>query len=230
MPNFDRNIYGAVLNSGQQHLACTIILDTSSSMSSSISQLKDALRELKSALDDDPRARSTVDLCVITFDSSARVAMPFCAVPYFEVPELTANGMTAMHQAVDLALREDRSRKDQYAQSGTGHYRSWFFLLTDGGSNDEDNGAFERLLQAQKAGSVTFFGVGIGEGADLQQIASLSVTNGVITASRETFKNAFSWLSASISKVTQSTSGDKINLDNPASFDGLNYQQIPITT
>ena len=58
----------------------------------------------------------------------------------------------------------------------------------------------------------------------------MSVTNGVITASRETFKNAFSWLSASISKVTQSSSGDKINIDNPASFDGLNYQQIPITT
>ena len=230
MPSFERDIFSPVLNSGQQHLACTILVDTSSSMAPSISSVNEALKELKAALEEDPCARSTVDLSVITFDSEAHVAIPFCPVSYFEIPNLNANGMTAMHQAVDLALKEDRRRKDQYRQTGTSHYRSWFFLLTDGRPNDPDNGAFDRLLDAQRAGSVTFFGVGIGEEADIQQIAALSVTNGVITATRDTFKSAFSWLSSSISKVTQSSSGDRIGLDNPNSYDGLQYKQIPITT
>lgn len=228
MPNFETDIYSPVLNSGQQHLACTLIGDTSSSMAISIPHLIEALSDFKAALNDNPRARSTVDVCLITFDSSARVAVPFGPVSGFEVPSISASGTTAMHQAIDLALREDRARKDQYAQTGTGHFRSWFFLLTDGYPNDTDNGAFERLLEAQKAGSVTFYGVGIGESFDKKQIASLSINNEVITASRDSFQNAFCWLSSSISKIMQSTPGDVVRIDSPSSYNGLKLEQMSV--
>lgn len=230
MPNFETDIFSPVLNSGQQHLPCTILVDTSSSMGVSIPQVKAALSDFKVALNENPRARSTVDVCLITFDSSAHVAVPFGPVSGFEVPSISASGMTAMHQAIDLALREDRARKNQYEQTGTGHYRSWFFLLTDGYPNDADNGEFEKLLEAQRAGSVTFYGVGIGESFDKEQIASLSIKNEIITASRDSFQNAFCWLSSSISKIMQSTPGDVVRIDSPSSYNGLKLEQMSVVS
>ena len=229
MPHFETEIYSPVLNSGQQHLPCTIIVDTSSSMEESIPQTMQAIRDCMEALNDNPRARSTVDVCLITFDSSARVVVPFGPVSGFEAPMIVASGTTAMHQAIALALREDRARKDLYQKTGTGHYRSWFFLLTDGSPNDADNGAFERLLEAQRAGSVNFYGVGIGD-FNKKTLASLSIENKIITASRESFQNAFCWLSSSITKIMQSTPGDVVHLDSPSAYEGLHFEQISVVS
>lgn len=230
MPNFGKEFAYPVQNAGQEHLACTILVDTSSSMRESLCQLNNALKDFNEALNNNARARVSVEVSLITFDSTARVALPFCPVHLIEFPELTAQGMTSMHAAVGLALKEDRRRKELYKKSGTGHHRSWFFLLSDGAPNDESNGEFEDLIAAQKAGSVNFYAVGIGEHADTKQLASLSVNESVIVATRENFEKAFLWLSNSLSKVSQSRTGTRVSIDNPEQpeYGGLQYKQISV--
>ena len=130
---------GAVENSGEPHLPCVVLVDTSGSMSPVMDEVHRGLRELGEALNDDPRARGCVELCIVAFDSTVKTVQPFGSVYDYVAPQLVANGTTHMQDAVDLALREIEARKAQYRQSGTRYYRPWIFLLTDGYPTTNNN-------------------------------------------------------------------------------------------
>jgi len=203
---------GPIENSGEEHLPCVVLVDTSGSMASAMGELNDALNALGEAIKDDPQAVGTVEICVIAFDDHARIVMPFGPAYDFEAPELDCGGLTAMHEAIDLALSELDARKAQYRAARTNFKRPWVFMLTDGGANDEDNGAFERLLDAQKGRHCTFFSIGIGKSADMELLKSLRPDGMTFGASKENFKEAFVWLGNSLSVTSSSQRDAKIAL------------------
>lgn len=208
---------GIIENKGECHLPCVVLLDTSGSMAVSQEQLHEGLKELGEAIKCDDKAIGIVEFCIITFDDTAKIAMPFCPAYDYVAPKIICNGSTAMHSAVDLALNEIKSRKEQYKESRVLYYRPWIFMLTDGYSNDKDNGSFERLKRAQEDGKCIFFPTAIGD-ADTELLKSLSHNGVVLKAHRDNFQRAFSWLSNSMSKVTSSRPEDKVALANPVEY------------
>ncbi len=203
-------------NGGELHLPCAVLVDTSISMSSSMNQLYDGLVTMGEALRESPQALGRVEFCVITFDDSARIVVPFGPAYDYEAPRFQCSGkMTAMHEAIDCALMAIENRKEQYRRMHVPHYRPWIFMLTDGGANDEDNGAFQRLQKAQASGHYYFWPVAIGERADIELLKSLQMNDLVLGCSKEDFKGAFTWLVESLAIVSQSNPGDKLNLSNP---------------
>lgn len=203
-------------NRGEMHLPCVILVDTSGSMAKSAAELHKGLVALGEALND--QARGRVEFCIIAFDDEAHIIQPFGPAYDYVAPELSCGGMTAMHQAVDYALGELEARKAQYRDNKVSYYRPWIFLLTDGGANDADNGAFGRLIQSQRDKHCTFFSVGIGDEVDLTLLKSLNINGKTLKATREDFKGAFVWLSNSLVKVSSSNRDEKVVLENPQDY------------
>lgn len=217
MPNFRKHprrgvANGEIVNGGEMHLPCVVLIDTSGSMNRVKDQLCQGLAALTESLND--QARGRVEFCVIGFDDDAHILVPFGPAYDFEVPSFECDGMTAMHAAVDLGLSELETRKNQYKAKETSYYRPWMFMLTDGGANDEDNGSFSRLLQSQREKHCTFFAVGIGDAVDKELLKKLNLDGVVLTASKENFKGAFVWLSNSLNKTSNSNPNQTIKLPN----------------
>lgn len=219
MPIFETpRINKPIEEEGQMHLPCVLLLDVSGSMGPSMEELRRSVEILAEELKNDEVASGTVELSVITYGSTVNVISPFGPVSSFEVPNLQCNGMTNMHEAVDMALKSIEQRKSEYKKVGTPYYRPWIFMLSDGYPNDSDNGAFERLIKAQHNGKTTFFGVGIGTGVDLNLLKSLNKDGICLSASATDFKGAFVWLSRSVTMVSKSNPGDGLSLPNPGDF------------
>lgn len=207
---------GDVVNRTEMHVPCVVLLDTSSSMAGVKNQLEKGLDTLVNSLD--AQARGCVEFCVIAFDDNARIISPFAPLYDFESVRINCDGMTAMHAAVDLGLKEIEARKEQYKEQGVPYFRPWMYLLTDGGANDSDNGAFERLLVAQKNKHATFFPVAIGESTDMNLLKTLREDGLVLKASKENFEGAFVWLGNSMSRVSNSKGEKTVNLPNPGDY------------
>lgn len=203
-------------NKAEMHLPCVVLLDTSSSMRHVQEQLKEGLNTLVSSLNSDAQGR--VEFSVIAFDDKARIIEPFGPTYDFETPNIDCDGMTAMHDAVDLGLSEIEARKTQYKEKKVPYYRPWIFLLSDGEPTDRDNGAFERLIESQKGKHCIFYPVAIGEEANTDLLKSLNKDGLVLIASKENFIGAFEWFSNSLSRSSGSIRGQEIELDNPGNY------------
>lgn len=80
-------------------------------------------------------------------------------------------------------MEEIDARKEQYRAQKTSFYRPWVFMLTDGGANDDNNGAFEALKQWQLGKYGLFFPVAIGNKADKTLLKGMQKDGVVLTAS-----------------------------------------------
>ena len=188
-------------------IACALLLDTSSSMSGSpIDQLNQGFEQFCKEIKDDDLACKRAEISVITFDSAARVAIPFTEGRHLRPRHLNASGATAMGAAIDLALDELAAQKKAYKDAGLEYYRPWLFVLTDGAPTD--GGVFTtaaaRLRDAEAAKGVSVFAIGIGANADMGMLAQLSPSRAPIKLDGVKFGDFFHWLSASLSAASQS--------------------------
>jgi uncharacterized protein YegL len=188
-------------------IACALLLDTSSSMSGSpISQLNLGFERFCQEIKDDDLACKRAEISVITFDSSARVVIPFTEARYLRPRHLNANGTTAMGAAIDLALDELAAQKKAYRNAGLEYYRPWLFVLTDGAPTDTQAfaSAAARLRDAESAKEVSVFAIGIGDGASMAKLAEISPLRIPTKLDGVKFPEFFHWLSASLSAASQS--------------------------
>ena len=221
---------GQVENVGETHLPCVVLVDTSSSMSSVASELNQGLVLLGEALREDPQALGRVEFCIISFDDNARILVPFGPAYDYEAPTVDCNGMTAMHQAVGMALEQLEIRKQQYKDNHTSYNRPWVFLLTDGEPNDADRGEFRALLDAQRDKHCSFFPIGIGNRVNMDVLKSLIYNKQkgfVLSATKENFKNCFVWLSNSLTVTSNHNPGERASIPNPHQF-GIGMEPIDI--
>lgn len=208
-------------NMGEVHVPCVVLVDTSVSMSEAQRELNDGLKALGEALKEDTLAVGRVEFCIIGFGSErkAKILVPFGPAYDYEAPYVVCDGPnTPMYEAVQLGLDELEVRKQQYKDNGTSYMRPWMFLLTDGYPNDRDNGAFGRLREMQDGKHCTFFAVGIGDKVDRNLLKSLHKDGIILTASKESFKDSFVWLSSSLSRTSTSTPNSKVDLPDTRSY------------
>lgn len=229
---FPRNgaLNGKVENTGETHLPCVVLVDTSGSMSSAVSELNEGLELLGQALREEPQALGRAEICIITFDDEPCILVPFGPAYDYQAPKVSCGGRTAMHEAVGLALKQLEIRKQQYNDCHTVYNRPWLFMLTDGVPTDADNGEFQALRNAQRDGHCTFFPMSVGNEVDMNLLKSLVYDKKkgfVLTATKENFKDCFVWLSNSLSVTSSHNPGEKASIPNPGNY-GMVLEPIDI--
>ena len=212
----------------QPHCATVLLLDTSSSMQAGnkIGQLNDGLRLFKDEVAGDELARKRVDLAVVTFGGTVAVQHDFSAIDEFEPPTLVASGDTPMGEAILRATEMIEERKREYDDRGIDYYRPWIFMITDGEPTDMGPGdaqwtkAVGAVHEGEAGKKFMFFAVGV-EPADMDTLAQIAPPNrGPVQLRPGRFKEMFEWLSRSQARVSASTVGDQVDLEDPTGPNG----------
>ncbi|MBQ7650605.1 MAG: VWA domain-containing protein [Victivallales bacterium] len=193
-----------------------LLLDTSSSMDGSpIDELNMGLRQFIEETANDEAASMSVELEVITFDSSVSVAMPFtpiCDVDRNPAP-LVAEGMTCMGGAIMKATSDLRSRRKMYRNAGISSYKPWVVLMTDGGPNDNWESAAADMRRLGEEGKIQYIGIEIGDDADHDTMCQILPANpGPVKLKGLRFKQFFRWLTDSLRSVSSSAVSDEDNV------------------
>lgn len=200
-----------VVNQGERHVPAVLLVDTSGSMAGApIDELNRGLVEFGQALAEDSLAFGRVEACVISFSSSVHIEMGFRPASDYQAPTLSAGGLTSLNEAIEAGLDEIESRKSEYRSQGIPYCRPWLFVLTDGVPTDIDKEAYvkNRLRQHITDKKVVYMPMGIGAGADTSKLQEYYPEDTrakiVLKANASNFKEAFVWLSQSLSVVSQS--------------------------
>lgn len=196
----------------------SLCLDCSGSMSGApIAELNEGVKTFYEALNADEIARYSAEISIVTF-GPAQLETEFQTLDQnSRSPFLTAGGSTPMGEAVKISLDSLENRKEEYRRNGVDYYQPWLVLMTDGtpygGSQtmlDEQIRRVQNLVECRK---LTVFPIGIGFEADMNVLARFSPGRAPLKLKGLNFKEFFAWLSKSVSKVSQSTPGDKVPLD-----------------
>lgn len=197
---------------------CLLLLDVSGSMRGKpIRELNEGLSQFRDELFADSLAAKRVEVGVVTF-GPVNIVNDFTGVQSWIAPELTDQRDTPMGSAIEQGLQLLRDRKNSYRQNGISYYRPWIFLITDGGPTDSWQAAAQAVKAGEAEKAFSFFAVGV-DGANFEVLSQISVRQPLVLKDMQ-FRDLFSWLSSSLSSVSQSNPGDAVPLANPATPDG----------
>lgn len=124
-----------------------IVVDTSGSMGRDIDALTAALIALQQMIADAPEISDIVRVCIIEFDSEARVLVPLGSLEEAVIPTLRASGGTSYPAAFRTLKGAIDADTAQLRAEGLRVYRALTFFLTDGEPNQGDwEAEFARLF------------------------------------------------------------------------------------
>ncbi len=195
---------------------CVLLLDTSGSMAGpAIQELNAGVKAFQESLQKDQLAMLRVEVCIINF-GPVNLMQDFVSAGEFVAPEMTANGLTPMGEAINLALDKIDERKQTYKTNGISYYRPWIFLISDGAPTDEWQSAAQRVQDAEARKKVAFFAVGV-ENAPLNVLGQIT-PRAPLKLNGLSFKEMFVWLSTSLTSVSRSMPGEEVPIQSPAGW------------
>ena len=199
-----------------RRLPVYLLLDTSGSMNGEpIEAVKNGVQTLLSTLRQDPYALETAYISVITFDSTARQAVPLTDLLSFKLPELVASGTTALGEALSLVAASIEKEVRRTTAETKGDWRPLVFIMTDGSPTDDWRSGLADFKTA-RTGVVVACAAGHSvETQILQEITEIVLQ--LDTADSSAIKAFFKWVSASISVGSQKVDSSKkevIGLDD----------------
>lgn len=196
----------------EPHLACVLLLDTSGSMARSIDNLNNAINDFKKAVSMDELSKKRVDVAIVEFNDEATVIQEFTPISEMEPIKLTAGGLTAMGEGINLAIDLVRERSRFYRDIGIGCFRPWIFMITDGVPTDDIAYARSRIAEEESKGEygkLKFFAVGVD---NYDKDAMFMLTPRVIELKEANFEGIFNWMSESMICISASTVSDEAEL------------------
>lgn len=207
-----------LVNNPTPRIPICLCLDVSSSMGGApISELNEGVRIFYDAIRNDEMAVHSAEICIVTFGSDAKCIADFASLEIQkECPTLHAFGNTLMGEGMNLGLDLLEKRKNEYKERGVDYYQPWIVLMTDGEPNggvNELQRAISRTVELVSAKKLTIFPIGIGDNADMSVLAQFSPNRSPLKLKGLNFNKFFTWLSQSVSIVSQSTPGDAVKLD-----------------
>ena len=191
-----------------RRLPVYLLLDTSGSMTGEpIEAVRNGVQVLVSTLRQDPYALETAYLSVITFDSTAKQAVPLSELTAFQMPAIQATGTTALGAALSLLATQMDKEVQKSTAEVKGDWKPLVFLMTDGMPTDDwKRGLAE--LKKRKTGLLVACAAGRSiDTTVLKQITEIVVQ--LDTADSSTIKAFFKWVSASISMGSQKVETNK---------------------
>ena len=184
---------------------------------SRIGELQEGVKEFLAAIREDEVAVYSAEICIVTFDDKAVCVQDFDSVERIQtVPQLVLGNDTYMGEGVNMALDLLEERKAEYKDKGVDYYQPWLVLMTDGEPNGnaiELSKAITRTADMVTQRKLTLFPIGIGNAADMSVLARFSPNRTPLKLQGLKFKEFFTWLSKSVSKISQSMPGEDIKLD-----------------
>lgn len=190
-----------------------LMLDVSASMGGArLEEMAEGVQMFFNAIREDEVARYSAEISIVTFGGVARKALDFYSIERQEIPRFYADGATPMGEAVNLSLDLLEHRKSEYKNAGVDYYQPWLVIMTDGEPTDDISSAARRLQELTASKKITVFPIAIGN-TNTDRLAELSPTRPPLRLNGLNFKEFFSWLSKSVSRVSQSTPGETVNLD-----------------
>jgi uncharacterized protein YegL len=205
----------------QQKCCCALVLDVSGSMDGApIKELNEGLQEFYRDIQTDSTTADRLEVAVIEFSDSIKTLIDPSLAANFTMPTLTTKGTTKLVDGVREGINVVRSRKAWYKQTGQPYYRPWIILITDGAPDigQDINGLAAEIRDGVSKKDFFFFAIGV-QGGDMNMLTSISDSS-MPPAKLQglKFSEFFKWLSASMTTVTNSKDGDKVNLPNPAGW------------
>lgn len=221
----------SLLANRHRRTPCVLLVDTSGSMEGEkIRRLNAGFRAFRDDILRNPMAAQSVELCVISF-GPVQVQSEFALLKEMPPLHFQADGVTPLKEALELAMLKVTGRKQAYRDHGISYYRPWIFLLTDGEPTDNNGGSsttYRKLLQplrlAAQERKFTLFTVGVGvsdEGRQVLNELSQPFGGGCLDLDNLKFEEMFLWLSGSLSRVSQSSPGQRVQLVDPTVGDEL---------
>ena len=208
----------------EQKCPCVLVLDVSGSMGGDpIDQLNEGLQEFQREILDDETASDRLEVCIVTFGSSIDVVQPFSLLENFDMPTLQVSGSTPMVDGAREGIRLVEERKKWYKDTGQTYYRPYVILMTDGypDGGQDTNGLATEVRQGVDNQKFNFWAFGV-DAADMNLLESISHPQfRPMKLKGLEFVKFFKWLSASMSSITASHEGDKVDVspkseeDNP---------------
>jgi len=185
-----------------------LVVDTSGSMSGQpIEQLNAGIQLFIDELKRDDLARWSVDLAVYTAGGSADCIQSFIGIEQIAgVAPLDASGGTPLGQATRIALDDLEARKKSYRDAGVPYYQPWLVLISDGAPGDHWLDAAQRAAALSAKRKLVSLPIGV-QGADFEILSQFSSKPAVALDGLK-FRELFQWLSASMARVSASTSSD----------------------
>ena len=200
---------GGIASPGEPHMACVLLLDTSSSMiGHPIESLNNAINDFKEQTSMDELAKKRVDVAIVEFNTHARVVQDFTPLFQMKPVTLVATGTTSMGEGINLAIDKVKERTRFYASMGTPCYKPWIFMITDGEPTDDVMIARQRILDEESKGAhgkLKFWAVGV-PGHNTTVLTTL--TKRCIELNEASFGNLFDWLSESMVAISVSRVDD----------------------
>lgn len=209
-----------LVNNPTARVPVCLCLDTSGSMQGDpIRELNGGVRLFYDAIRDDETALYAAEICIVTFGNNGVECMADFAGLERQptAPEMQASGLTPIGEAVNLGLDLLEKRKNEYKGKGIDYYQPWLVLMTDGrpeGSEPEElQRAMQRAADMANRRKLSIFPIGIGMNADMNVLAQFSPKRAPLKLQGLNFRAFFEWLSQSVVRTSQSTPGEKIQLD-----------------
>lgn len=197
-------------------LPVCLCLDSSASMNGTpINELNKGVEYFFDAIKSDEIARYSVELAIVTFNSTIEKISDFSSIDRQSVTLLKAEGWTSMGKGIELSLDLLEQRKKEYSEKGVDYYQPWLVLMSDGEPTDNITTAVSRVQDLSAKKKLTVFSIAIGDSADISTLKKFSsLKNNLVlkVKSPEYFKEFFEWLSQSVSVASQSVPGDKPSL------------------
>ena len=219
-----KNYYSVdeLVDNPTQRVPICLCLDVSGSMRGEpIRELNKGIKVFFDALKQDEIALYAADVCIVTYgnrgENSVQCISDFSSIESkTTLSELTACGQTPMGEAVNMCLDLLDARKKEYQEKGVDYYQPWLVLMTDGKPyGDKDpravSNAQQRTSQMVNDRKLVVFPIGIGAEADMNVLAKFSPKNSPLKLNGLDFCQFFQWLSASVSRTSQSL-GEKVQL------------------
>ncbi len=136
---------------------------------------------------------------------TVREELPFTSALYIDsCANFSAGGMNLLGSAIELALQKLEQRKAEYKRAGVPYYQPWLVIISAGAPNDNWHCAAKKAKQLSHENKLVSLVVGV-EGADLPTLNECS-NRAAVKLDELKFDEFFKWLSASMSRVSQSVS------------------------
>ncbi|HAT15133.1 MAG TPA: hypothetical protein DCS91_17520 [Microcoleaceae bacterium UBA11344] len=200
-----------------------LLLDNSGSMGGQpIQQLNQGVAAFKQSVEQDGLAALRVEVAIVSFGPVV-MRQDFVTIDQFVPPQLQAEQLTPMGEAINYALDLLENRKADYKNNGIQYYRPWVFLITDGNPTDTWQPAAQRVRQGENDKKFSFFAVGVGQGVDMKILSQITApTRPPRLLNGLDFTSMFLWLSQSMQQVAHSQPGATTMIQTP----GIGWGQV----